>query len=376
MKNFTLYLSLLLLVLLTTACQEPEPNLQEPIKKKSIKIAVQEHNKTHQKDFNKDNYVKNDAYNRVFTECFHTGSTLLNKACKIKIDSFLKSVPLNKKRVILIEVHTDKGSTNKNNLLISKKRAAKIANGLYHKEYKHSKVYYRGFGEEKPLYNSRTPQNDKENRRIVIRVKEKNEKIDRKLYSLHMVKTKKRTQKIKKHLKKVQKQKRLNIKKYTGKADTGWIYFGKEELKQKFEISCRDDKPRKVKRKSIQGHTKEEFIAGLYKKTLQAKIGEYDLRMAPISVYDNGYVAKNDPNIVLTKTNKSKKVLTTIVNTYNGEKGMLYRVFVNKKNSPKNNMECMDLVVSYETGRFEYGVAYFTDKKKLISKKLRNIASH
>lgn len=354
-----------------SACQEPQPKPDKHLENVPVEKTETEVQKLQDTNINRENFIKEDAFNRVFTGCFETGKITLEKRCKKDIDSFLKSTPLSKKRNILIEVHTDVGSSNESNLIISKKRAYKVADSLYYKEYKYSKVYYKGYGEAKPLYNLRSPEADRANRRVVIRLRDKNEKVKVNEYSLY-----KRTKELPvkktsvKKPKKIKKIEAVDIKKYTGKADTGWIYFGKKELAKKFDISCALDKPRDVRNKSIKGYSKEKFIAGLYKKVIKAKVDKERLILAPVSVFDNGYIAKETPNILLTRKNDSKVVLTTTVNTYHGEQGILYRVFVNKKNSPKNSLQCMDLVLSYQNGEVKYGVAYFLEKGEVVSKKL------
>jgi len=374
MKNFTLFLYILVLTLFISGCQEPEPNKEIYIEKPSQKLELQEEQKEEQteEDNNKilENFTVENKYNRVFTECFTTGSIALKKSCKKKIDAFLKSAPLRMKRKVLIEVHTDKGGKDEYNHQISQKRAKSVAGSLYYKEYKHSKVYYRGFGEEKPLYKLRSKEADSANRRIVMHLKPKEVAVE-KAYRLYKKEIPKQIKKTKKQKKKRVKVQKVNLKKYTGKADTGWIYFGKKELAKKFDISCTQDSLRKVRNRSIKGHKKAEFMHGLHKKSLRGSVGTYTFTMLPISVFENGYVAKKSPNIILTNPNQKKTVLTTDVNTYNGEKGMLYRVFVNKRNSAKNNMECMDMVFSYTSGDFKYGVAYFKEKNRLVQREIK-----
>lgn len=370
MKNFKSCLLIILLALFTTACQQaqPEPKdvpLAKP-KSEPIKPAP-----SRESDFIPENFTEENEYSKVFKNCFQTGKIGISKSCQTQLNTFLKETALSKKRNIIIEVHTDKGGTQEKNLRISKKRAYAVASKLYYKEYKYSKVYYQGFGEEKLLYDAKTDQADRENRRLIVRVKEKDAEIDSKLYSLYIQKKKIAKKTKMKSLKKKTTVEKVDLKKYTGKADTGWIYFGKEELKKKFDISCAEDKPRKVKRKDMKEHTKEEFVTGMYKRTFKAKVGKQTLRIAPVSLFDNGYLPKINPNILLTNPNQSKVVLTTIVNSYNGENGMLYRVFINKKNSAKSDMECMDLVISYKTGELEYGVAYFKRHNHFVSRELK-----
>lgn len=360
-----------------SACQqatpEPKPQVVSPPKIQSValKPTISDEDKLIMA-----NYMQEDAYSKVFKNCFETGKIGISHTCKIAVNKFLKNIQLSKKRNIIIEVHTDKEGTSARNLLISKKRAYHVASSLYYKEYKYSKVYYHGFGEEKLLYDANTSKANSENRRLIVKVRDKSTKIDKKLYTLY-IKRKAKATKIKinapleKEVVVEEKVQTVNLKKYTGKADVGWIYFGKEVLKEKFTISCAEDKPRRVKHKSMKGHTKEEFVSAIYKKTFKAKVGKQTLLIGPISVFDNGYLPKESPNIVLTNSDKSQTVLTTIINSYNGEKGMLYRVFVNKKNSAKSKMECMDLVLSLKTGELEYGVAYFKQNNHLFSRELK-----
>jgi len=184
LKNIKIYLLLGVLVTLLTGCfdGEPEPVIEikfdKPIEQPVVKkvIIVKE------KDFVEANYVKDDKSNRVFKNCFRTGSTKVEQSCKKRIKNFLKETPLSQKRNIVIEVHTDKGGSCKKNLAISKKRSYAVASTLFYKEYKYSKVYYNGFGEGQLLYNSESKKANVENRRIVVKLSAKNSKFNKKKY--------------------------------------------------------------------------------------------------------------------------------------------------------------------------------------------------
>ncbi len=379
MKFFNLYFLLITIILTTTACRAPAPKVETT---KSPEQVVQTPKQETiiskvDTDFVEENYVQDDAYTRVYTNCFETGETKLNKSCQTKIETFLKSVPLSKKRNIIFEVHTDKSGNDENNLVVSKKRAYAVADSLYYKEYKYSKVYYKGFGEEKPLYNSQTQKANVENRRIVLHVQDKNTAVNKKLYTLY-VKSKKVSKPVVHNVKvetttQTQTISKVKLLNYTGEADIGWIYFGKEELKDKFKISCAEDSPIKVKRRNTQYHSENEFISGVHNRSLLANFGDYGIRMTPISVFDDGYLPKTNPSILLLETKQPNKALTTIVNSYRGKKGMLYRVFIDKKNSVKNDLKCIDIVIPYKNAENLFGVAYFTKNKKTFYKELKDI---
>lgn len=399
MKNLHSILPLLALLFLFTGCQEPQPKIEPTIVEPKVEPIVEEPkvepiippvvelNTTTEEKLIVENYIEDDLYTRVYKGCFKTGSTRLQRSCKKKINKFLQDLPLAQKRNIIIEVHTDKGGRSKNNLAISQKRALVVSSSLYHKEYKYSHVYYRGYGESRPLYDSTSKKATLENRRVVIFAKDKYAKIDKKQYRLY----KQREKSSKKSKKRVEVEQieestleettpeelpvvakivAPNIKKYTGEADTGWIYFGNPKLKKKFTITCMEDRPREVRRRELRGHKDEEFIQKIHNRVYQGKIEDIRYKIAPVTIFEDGALPTLNPNIILTHQNQSRSLLTTIVNSYHGERGILYRVFINKKNSVKNNMECMDIMIPYTTGEVGYGVAYFREKGEIVAKEL------
>ena len=382
MKFFKLSSILLILALGTTSClnifPEPEPKhivqRDEVIEPTPIPKIVEE--RKEDKYFIAKNYVKEDKYTRVFKNCFKTGKLTLQKSCKKELNRFLKKTALKNKRVIIIEVHTDKGGSSKKNLAISKKRAYSAASSLYYKEYKHSRVYYGGFGESRPLYDAHNAKADFENRRLVVMLKEKNAVVDKKKFKKFTYK-KNRTKKLQKKVKvftpKVEKKviikpkkknlysSNVNLIKYTGKADTGWIYFGKKELKKKFLISCADDAPRKVKRRAISKSKKHDFISGLYNKRVSGNYGDNYVEIYPIYISEKGYLPQSNPIVTVYSDDRKVKRYQTTVNSYRGKRGILYRIFVNGKKSVK----CMDLVISYGTKEVSYGQVYIREKGTL-----------
>ena len=362
MKTYIFYLTTFTAILFFSACARTAPSSTPVVAPKSIQVKhkvvkvvdVKEKVNLH---FHQENSIQNDATNRVFLDCFKTGQITLQKSCQKKINKFLRSVPLKDKRNIFIEVHTDKAGSEKKNLLISKKRSAYVAQSLYYKEYKFSKVYFNGFGESKLIYDALTPKANRENRRVVVKVRDKNTKVAKKHYQLYKKQKKvSKKKKLKIHTKVEVKQKQkksLDILSYTGQADTGWIYFGKPSLTEKFTISCRDDKPRKVKRKAISKSKKSEFTQGFYDKKIVGMFKDERIEVYPVYLYENGKLPISNPTLLYTKKGKTTSLQTT-VNAYRGKKGILYRIFVNGK----KNISCMDIVFPYSKKSISYGRVY------------------
>jgi len=172
--------------------------------------------------------------------------------------------------------------------------------------------------------------------------------------------------------KKIVKVKKANVgsttfRKYTGKPDTGWMYFGKPELKEKFQISCADDKPRKVKRKAISKSNKKEFMRGLYSKRISGDYGDNYVEIYPVYMYDNGALPQSNPVVTVYGSDRKVQRLQTTVNAYRGKKGILYRIFINGK----KNMQCMDLVIPYGTKKVSYGAVYVEEDDKLQEYKFK-----
>ena len=368
-----------LLATLFLGCQTPKSNIKPtPVhvdEKPYIRPEpIVEEKEIQEPDFMIENLTKEDEYNRVFLDCFATGKVRASKKCTQQINSFLAQTPLRNKRQIFIDVHTDLGGSSDSNMRISKQRAQSLAASLFHKEYVHSKVFSQGFGEQKPLYMKRSDEADRKNRRVVVHLREKDSLFDKKEYTPYVraqKKVKKREMSsVKSSKKESQKQKAIDLKVYTGEADTGWIYFGKSSNKKKFSISCEQDSYVSGKMRSVEGVESNRFISGIHNKTVVAKDGKTTFVFAPISIFDDAYATEKSPNIVITQEHNKKRVLTTEVNSYNGRTGILYRLFVNKKNSPKSSLECVDLVFDYVKGDLKFGVAYFRVGKGVVSREL------
>ena len=362
-----IYLLLFVILLGFLGCGSKR--VHKPIKTKlapTSSLSSNETNSSQETDLllHKENITKEDATTKVFENCFKTGVVDLQKSCKNKIDNFLRATALKNKRNIIIEVHTDKGGSEKNNLAISIKRARKTAGSLYYKEYKNSKVYYKGFGESKLIYDTQTKEANQKNRRIIIQLRPKNFVVDTKAYRL-FIQTKKSLSKNTKNKKRgATKPKKYQLSHYTGEADTGWIYFGKPSLAKKFTMSCNQDKPMKIKHKSISKSDKEEFVPTFYNKKIVTSFDKKTLELYPIYIFENGKLPISNPILVLKEKNKTVKRFQTTVNSYRGKKGILYRVFVNGK----KEVSCVDLVISYKDDKVSFGRIHMRDTKEFILK--------
>ncbi|MDF1877581.1 OmpA family protein [Sulfurimonas sp. SAG-AH-194-L11] len=360
-----IYFILLLLLLSTLGCsskEKPVPKQVEP-----LQIKTQEHNTTtvdKKSTFNEANFINEDATTHIFYNCFKTGSISLEKTCKKKIDKFLKTTSLKNKRNILIEVHTDRGGSRKKNLDISTKRAKVIAKSFYYKEYKNSKVYYKGFGKSKLIYDEETAEANFQNRRVIIKLRSKKYKPNTKEYKLFIKKKQQKQRKqqktIHKKIKKLHK-KQVDILSYTGEADTGWIYFGKPKLAKKFTIRCTQDKPLKVKHKAISKSKRSEFLSTFYDRKISASFADYKFEVYPIYIYENGKLPISNPMVSLNDGEKTLRFQTT-VNTYRGKEGILYRIFINGR----KKVSCVDLVISDKDDKVSYGHIYMKDGKDFV----------
>ena len=387
MKKIRFYMGFLLVSLFVVGCSSSKPKPQAVVETEVEQIAPvtpkKEEKIVRSSDFMSENFIREDRYTKVFQNCFKTGRITLEKSCKKKLQILLKETPLKHKREIIIEVHTDMGGASKTNLSISQKRAYSTAASLYYKDYKHSQVYYSGFGEAKPIYKSRSKKADIENRRLVVKLREKNYKVDKKVFKKYVFKSKKID--VKKVFKKVTPKAKVtsspvksslkstplkptiavNILKYTGKADTGWMYFGKSSLKEKFLISCVDDKPQKVRRKAISKSKKGEFMSGFYSKRITGDFDKNYVEIYPVYLYENGNLPKSNPVVTIYGDDRKVQRLQTTVNSYRGKRGILYRIFVNGK----KNIQCMDLVIPYGTKKVSYGRVYKKEDGKIVESK-------
>ncbi len=315
-------------------------------------------------------------HTRTYKNCFKTGKVSLGKNCKREIRAFLKETPLEEKKNIIIQVHTDKGGSAKKNLSISKKRALNVALSLQTQEQKNSKIYYAGYGESQLLYDSQTKEANFHNRRVVVSVKDKKYKSNAKVLASYKTKgfvpfkpeikkPKKKQKKSSVHFETTPKviavtpvvKKYVNIKKYTGKSLVGHS--------SKFSISCADDAPIEMKRKEVEKAKKSAFMSAFYKKRISGTYKDKYVEIYPVNIFKNGALGKEDPTVRIYSDRADTMRYETEVNLYKGTAGLLYRVFI----KGKSEIKCMDFVLSYSHAEQKYARVYLEKNGKLESLK-------
>ena len=123
-----------------------------------------------------------------------------------------------------------------------------------------------------------------------------------------------------------------------------------------------------------------EHRKGLHHTAWQVTINNNMLVMAPVSVLEDGGKSSEEPKIYVRKNyteGESKEAdfkLQGRVNTYEGENGLLYRVFIDEKSSP---IKCMDVVFDNKDVLNANGYVYYAAQGGLMQKdfKLSNTRS-
>jgi len=110
-------------------------------------------------------YPLNDIY-------FATNSDSLTESSKIVIDGFIDYLKDFRRIEVAIHGHTDAIGSNKDNLILSNKRAKAVYNYMIEMGIASSRLRYKGFGEEKPIAINSTEEGKAKNRRtefVIIR---------------------------------------------------------------------------------------------------------------------------------------------------------------------------------------------------------------
>lgn len=111
-----------------------------------------------------------------------------------------------------------------------------------------------------------------------------------------------------------------------------------------------------------------DFLPGMFSTVWTDTVNGHLVAISPVAVLRNGGAAVADPKIRIyanykNGTQKSTAEIDTQVETYFGEKGLLYRVYSNNKNSP---VRCMDMVLpSSSLGMTAAGSLYYEDQQKI-----------
>ena len=115
-----------------------------------------------------------------------------------------------------------------------------------------------------------------------------------------------------------------------------------------------------------------EFRKSLNGGSWQGMVNNNLIGIAPISVLRDGGKATANPKVLIFKdyvnssNAKSDYKIGSLVNTYEGENGLLYRVFSTDKKSP---IKCMDIVFDNKNSSNAKGYLYYTASNGAILEK-------
>lgn len=145
-------------------------------------------------------------------------------------------------------------------------------------------------------------------------------------------------------------------------------------------LNCVYDKPRvKGETKSLatgkdMEHKTTEYKKGLNESSWVANLDNNLIAIAPVGVLRDGDKVSRLPKVLLYKNYvsgsnpKADFKATTQVNTYQGTKGMLYRVFINNDNS---QLRCMDIVFDENSVNNSNGQLYYVQNNAMYKKIFR-----
>lgn len=101
---------------------------------------------------------------------FDTGKYNLERKSKTELNKLIKFMQLNGSLKIAIEGHTDDVGADKDNQVLSEKRAKSVVDYLTANGIAKDRIKYKGYGETKPKQPNTSEENRKLNRRIEMRV--------------------------------------------------------------------------------------------------------------------------------------------------------------------------------------------------------------
>ncbi|WP_347159097.1 OmpA family protein [Pontibacter chitinilyticus] len=101
---------------------------------------------------------------------FDTGKYTLEQKSKTELDKVIAFLKLNAQVKVEISGHTDDVGSDQDNLLLSEKRAAAVADYLTSHGISKSRIRSKGYGETKPVLPNTSEENRRQNRRIEMKV--------------------------------------------------------------------------------------------------------------------------------------------------------------------------------------------------------------
>lgn len=104
------------------------------------------------------------------TLIFNDDSAIILPAAKAQADEVVAALQANPTAKVKVEGHTDNHGTKKNNLKVSRNRAARVSKYLQKKGIESTRIESSYYGETKPAHSNKTQAGKKLNRRVEIKV--------------------------------------------------------------------------------------------------------------------------------------------------------------------------------------------------------------
>lgn len=309
---------------------------------------------------------------------FATGSSKLNSDARDTLLDVAKAYTSENKKILIIG-HTDSSGSAELNQRLSEKRARSVAKIFIDAGIPEQDIYYQGAGESRPVVANDSSSGRKENRRV--EVVEADSEVSLVAYNIARTISKDNlrfadssfTAKTKLEKTKETGKTKAPIMDFGGKpviaADMGFyadIGAPESTLPNIFSkayanedtvapIACYMDAPRVTGDiKTASGKTLDsaqykmrDYIPGLGKSSLYAKVNDHTVGLASVAVLRNSYEPTSSPDLSLNTPDGLKKY-PTLVNTYEGKDSFLYRIFTVSKTAP---VGCIDLVYPKQGGR-------------------------
>lgn len=137
--------------------------------------------------------------------------------------------------------------------------------------------------------------------------------------------------------------------------------------------NCALDAPRiggevkNLKTGQVLKHNTKEFMNGMNGRPWSDVVNGHQIVLSPVSVLKSDAEATNNPILYVQKnfqtSNKTDLKYQTIVNTYDGENAILYRVFIQGDNKP---IECVDLAMSKISSSSIGGEIYYRNAQEQL----------
>ncbi|MFO6424081.1 OmpA family protein [Motilimonas sp. KMU-193] len=162
------------------------------------------------------------------------------------------------------------------------------------------------------------------------------------------------------------------------KPDSGFSLISKAYADEVISLNCASEGPRvsgNIKSLSTgqeyqrQNYDTGDYLPGMYGTTWLQKVNGHLVAMTPVAVLRDSGGAVASPQIMIWQNYKGKAnsqpdyTLDTQIETYQGDKGLLYRIYAKSPTAP---MRCMDIVMPVaNSAKAIDGNIYYENKNKV-----------